>query len=89
MSLYKLKKEYKGKTTIVVSEGQGFKIDSDFFNRYANAHVLIQSRKEIGHFFTDADGKPVNDAEKPVKDEVNKTETKRAKKSDSKQVEKS
>lgn len=81
MAVYRLKKEYRGKTTIAVSNGQGYKIDSDFFNRYPNAQVLIQERKEIGHFFQDADGKPVNDASKPVAKEKPAVKEKPASKS--------
>lgn len=83
MSVYRLKKQYRSKTTIAVSNGQGYKIDSDFFNRYPNAHVLIQERKEIGHYFEDKDGKPVNDSEKPVAKE-SKPKAKEEQKADAK-----
>lgn len=66
MAKYRLKKEYVRKVSIVQSEGRGYRIDSDFLNRYPNAETLIAGRKEIGHFFTHEDGKPVNDAPKPV-----------------------
>ena len=66
MPKYKLKEKYRKNTTIALSNGVGYRINHDFFNAYPNAEVLIQERKEIGHFFEHLDGKPVNDAEKPV-----------------------
>lgn len=71
MSKYRLKKEYRKGSTVVKSGDQGILINSDFFHKYKNAEILIQERKEVGHFFEDMDGKPVNDAAKPVaKEEV-------------------
>jgi len=63
---YRLKKQYRNKAIIVVAGGRGYKVDFDFYQRYNNANNLITEFKEIGHFFEDQEGKPVNDAGKPV-----------------------
>lgn len=66
MANYRLKKEYLKGVHIVIVGDAGIRIDSDFFNRYDNPHLLIENNKGVGHFFEDLDGKPVNDEPKPA-----------------------
>lgn len=80
MSKYRLKKEYRRSITIVKVGDIGYRIDSDFVNRHKNADNLIESKKEIGHFFEDEKGKPVNDEPKPSAKE--KPSSSKGKKSD-------
>ena len=69
MAKYRLKKEYIGRTTVVLVNDIGYSVNPDFFNNYKNADSLIESIPMVGHFFEDVEGNPVNDAAKPVSKE--------------------
>lgn len=64
---YKIKKEFHNTKKIVVIEGRGYMIDSDFLNNYRNANELIEGHKVIGERFETLEGKALEFKEEPKK----------------------